>query len=176
MISPLFSLPLSYTHTFFLSSPHSLTHTHTLSSTLSLCLTHTHTHTIFLPHSSSLTFNNTHTLYTFSLTLPLSQTHCLTHSLSHTHCLTHSLFNSRTHTSTRTRSLILAAVESYGQHLIFEQKRSLLAPYCAHLTVPRRISLYARLLLSVAHDLRGQPAVENIVDRSSNLGTYLTFL
>ena len=127
--------------------------------------THTHTHTVLLPlpHSLSLTHTHTHTHF---------------HTLSHTHMQTHTHFHtlSHTHTCTRTRTLILAAVESYGQHLIFEKKRSLLAPYCAHLTVPRRISLYARLLLSVAHDLRGQPAVENIVDRSSNLGTYLKLL
>ena len=113
--------------------------------------------------------SNTHTHY-----LPLSSS--LSNTQTHTHSLPHSLSLSHTHTHTSIRTLNHAAVESYGQHLIFEKKRSLLAPYCAHLTVPRRISLYARLLLSVAHDLRGQPAVENIVDRSSNLGTHLKFL
>ena len=138
---------------------HTYTHTHCLTPSPSLSLSHTHTHTLSYSHT------HTHT-----------HTHTLSHSLSHTHANTHTLSYSLSHTCTRTRTLILAAVESYGQHLIFEKKRSLLAPYCAHLTVPRRISLYARLLLSVAHDLRGQPAVENIVDRSSNLGTYLKLL
>jgi hypothetical protein len=91
-------------------------------------------------------------------------------SFSHSHSLTysHSLPLPNAHTYTHT-----VAVESYGQHLIFENKPSLLASYCAHLTVPRRISLYARLLLSVAHDLKGQQAVENIIDRNNNQGTYV---
>lgn len=47
----------------------------------------------------------------------------------------------------------LSAVESYAQHLISEKKRALVAAYCAHLTAPRRVALYSRLLLSMINDL-----------------------
>ena len=96
MISPLFSLPLSYTHTFFLSSPHSLSHTHTLSSTLSLCLTHTHTHnlssSLFLSHVQQ----HTHIIHFFPHSPSLTNT--LSYSLSLTHTLSYSLSLQLTHT------------------------------------------------------------------------------
>ena len=49
--------------------------------------------------------------------------------------------------------LFFLAVESYAQHLISEKKRALVAAYCAHLTAPRRVALYSRLVLSMVHDL-----------------------
>lgn len=46
--------------------------------------------------------------------------------------------------------LFQLAVESYAEHLIIDQKRLLVAAYCAHLTGPRRVTVYSRLLLSMS--------------------------
>ena len=98
MISPLFSLPLSYTHTFFLSSPHSLAHTHIYSffHTLPLSNTHTHTHnlssSLFLSHVQQ----HTHIIHFFPHSPSLTNT--LSYSLSLTHTLSYSLSLQLTHT------------------------------------------------------------------------------
>ena len=60
-------------------------------------------------------------------------------------------------------------MESYAQHLISEKKRALVAAYCAHLTAPRRVALYSRLVLSMVHDL---PRVTSGGNVNTQLSSY----
>ena len=63
---------------------------------------------------------------------------------------------------------LLTAVETYAQHLISEKKRVLVAAYCAHLTAPRRIALYSRLVLSMTHDLPRVTSQQENIDPQLN--------